>query len=340
MAKKQPETKEYEALRAELAAGTLGRCYVLYGEERYLLERSLEAMRLIILPGGDNGFDSRRFSGAPAPDELRSAVDTYPLLSERTLVEVTDYDFSSGLDALLPVLRELPEHVCLLFVCAPGGFRADKRTTAVKELFKLASVVEFGAQDAAAVTSWIRSRFSDAGLTISDADAEYLAFAAGGYMAPLVSEIDKLAAHCEGTVIRRADIDALVERAPDAVSYSLTDALISRDFKTAANVLGELFAMREPPQKISYALTARMRALLLARLYIDRGLGVRDLMAAAGIRYEFQAKKVMAAARGATLESCREAVGLCCAAAFRLNDGGGQETLSELLTLFAARRLP
>ncbi|MDR1330381.1 MAG: DNA polymerase III subunit delta [Oscillospiraceae bacterium] len=335
-AKRKTENEAYNALKADIASGAPGRCYILHGEERYLLERSLEELRRVILPNGENGFDCRRYSGAPDPDALREAVSTFPLFGARTLVEVSGCDFASVPDALLSVLRELPEHVCLVFICAPGGFKADKRTSAVKELYKLVSVVEFELQDGAKLLDWIRRRFESAGVAISPPDAEYLAFAAGGYMASLVSEIDKLTAHCAGGAVTRADIDALVDTAPDAVTYKLADAVAARNFREAASVLGELFAMREPAHKIIYALTARAKALLLARLYLDEGRGVNELMRATGLRYEFQAKNLMSAARKTTAQVCLKTVKLCCETAFRLNDGGGSESLTELIARLAA----
>ncbi|MDR2421363.1 MAG: DNA polymerase III subunit delta [Oscillospiraceae bacterium] len=339
-AKKQEKNTKYEELVAAIEKGALGQCYILHGEERYLLERRVEDIRRAILPGGIGGFDYRRYSGVPEPDELRDAVNTYPLLSERALVEVTDFDFSCGLDALLPELRKLPEHVCLLFICPPGGFGLDGRTTAAKELAGLASIVEFEARDVSELAPWAQKRFADAGVVISPSDAEYLTFLAGGYMAPLAAETDKLISHCpEGRVSRR-DIDALADPVPDAVTYKLTDALAARDYETAGGILSELYAMREPPHKISYALTSKMRALLLARLYLGEGRGIKELMAVAGVRYEFQAKGLLAAARGTTSGNCLEAVRLCCEAAFRLNDGGGQESLTELLVRLAERNLP
>ncbi|NLB29560.1 MAG: DNA polymerase III subunit delta [Clostridiales bacterium] len=328
---------EYGALRAEISAGEIGACYILYGEERYLLEHCVSEIREKLLPGGDGGFNHHRYGSAPDIETLSEAVFTFPFFAERTLVEISDFDFSSGLNALMPVLRDLPEHVCVLFICG-AEFKLDKRLSAAKELLKLARAVEFKLQDRARLVPWILRHFAGLGRSVSAADAEYLAFITGGLMSPLRLEIEKLCAHREeaGAPVTREEIDKLVTPVPDAVAYRLTDAVAERDFKKAAHVLSDLFAMREPPHKLIYALTSKMRALLLARHYLDSGRGAGELMRLSGIRYEFQARNLMSAAGRWDIPHCTASVLLCAETAFRLNDGGGAESVTELLARLAA----
>jgi len=328
------ENKEYNTLRADIAAGEPRRLYLLYGEERYLLERCTADIRALILADGDNSLNYSRYSTMPDTATLREAVETFPFLAERTLVEVHDCDFRE-LDALLPTLRDLPEYVCLVFIGA-ADFKLDRRTSAAKELVKLALVVDFQLQEQEKLIPWIRRHFKDAGRQIAPADAEYLAFVTGGLMANLVSEIRKVAAHTTAEVVTRADIDALVTPVPDVELYKLTDAIVTQNFRAAADVLATLFAMREAPHKISFSLTARMRALLLARMYLNAGGTTSDLMKATGIRYEFQARALFSAARRVSVADCKARLELCCKTAFRLNDGGGEEALVDLLVRLAA----
>ncbi|MDR0905627.1 MAG: DNA polymerase III subunit delta [Oscillospiraceae bacterium] len=331
---KSSENIKYDALRADIAAAAPRRLYVLYGEERYLLERCAADLRKILLSDGESSFNYSKYEQMPSVEELREAVETFPFFAERTLVEVSDCNFT-GLDELLPILRDLPEHVCLLFV-GNANFTLDKRLNAVKELAKLALVVNFELQEQSKLLPWIRRHFKDAGRQISPADAEYLAFLTGGLMANLLSEIEKVAAHTTSDTVTRADIDALVTTTPEVELYKFTDAVAARDFRAAASVLATLFAMREAPHRISYSLTAKLRQLLLARLYLDEGRGAAELMKTAGIRYDWQARNLLSAARKISIAKCKAAIALCCDAAFALNDGGGEDTLIDLLLRLAA----
>lgn len=336
MAKKNDD---YSALRAEIASGEIGRCYILHGEERYLLERCVADIRALLVPDGEGGFNHHRYSSAPNLDTLREAIETLPFFAARTLVEISDFDFTAAsLETLMPMLRDLPEHVCLLFICGEG-FKLDRRLSATKELLKLAKTVEFKLQENEKLIPWIVRHFRELGCKIAPQDAEYLAFVTGGLMSSLRSEIEKIAALCISNyvdVVTRAEIDKHVTPVPDAVTYKLTDAVAAGDYKTAALVLGELIAMREPAHKLIYALTAKMRSLLLARHYVEQGRGTAALMETAGIRYEFQAKTLLAAARRRDTSECEGALRLCTETAFKLNDGSGMESVTELLALLAA----
>ncbi|MBR1497907.1 MAG: hypothetical protein IJ617_09795, partial [Oscillospiraceae bacterium] len=70
------------------------RLYLLYGPEEYLRERYLEALRGCCVPEG-NEFSARKLPGAGLDlQELGEAVNAMPFFTERSFVEVRDYDFS------------------------------------------------------------------------------------------------------------------------------------------------------------------------------------------------------------------------------------------------------
>jgi DNA polymerase-3 subunit delta len=335
--KKSTENNEYAELRDALKSGlnNIARLYVFHGEETYLRDSSLASLRELLLPDGTEGFNYRRFSGRVDPGDLREAIETAPFLAERSLVEIWDYDFSKDLSALVPLLRALPEHVCVVFVCDTTEFKPDRRQKLAAELIKLASVVEFRVQEQNKLVPWIRRHFDARGKKISPSDAEYLAFITGGFMNSLVGEIDKITSYTLGDTVTRREIDALVTPVLEAEIYNLTDAVARRDFRDAGGILARLFALREAPQKIIFSLSRTMRQLLLARLYLDGGLGQSELMRDAGIRADFSARKIIGSARGMSVSECRRAVLLCCDAALELNSGGDEATLTELLARLA-----
>jgi DNA polymerase-3 subunit delta len=336
MAKDKNDNKALKEFRASIDAGEIGRLYILHGEERYLLDTYVGKIREKLLPDGTSGFNYHRFEGNEASaDALQSATSTFPFLAERTLIEVRDYDmWKSGeenLAQLIELFRDLPEHVCLLFIYETVDFKLDMRTKLAGELKKHAEIVEFDKQDQTDLFKWVRKHFRDAGVTISLSDAEYLAFMTGGYMTTLIGEIEKLISYAKDATVTRSDIDELVTPALDAVAYKLTDAITGGDFNGAARILDELFRMREPPHKLIYSIALKMRQLYAARLCIDSSRDSRRLMDMCNMRYEFQARNLMTGARRVTSSYCRRAVLLCCDAAYRLNSGGGEETLVSLL---------
>ena len=155
------------------------------------------------------------------------------------------------------------------------------------------------------------------------------------------SEIEKVSAYSKQPDITRADIDAVVEPALDAVTYKLTDAIAGGRFGDAARVLDELLRMREPPHRLSYGISAKMRQLLAARVCLESGFNADTLKEICSIRHDFQARGLISAARGMGLEACRKAVTACSQAAFDMNNGfDARGCLTDLLARLAVIRSP
>jgi DNA polymerase-3 subunit delta len=334
------ETSARATLRAEISAVNLKTLYVFHGEERYLLEKALEELREKLLPQGIYGFNYRRHEGAELSlNALREAVETLPFFAERTLIEVFDCNVfrrEEETTTLLEIFSSLPEHVCLVLIYDTVPFKLDKRTKAATAFQKLANIVEFEQQEQPKLAAWVRRHFAECGKMCDAATAEYLSFITGGLMTPLLREIEKLTDYVANDVITRADVDAIVTPVIDAVAYKMTDAIANRDFDGAAAVLSDLLAMREPAHKLIYQLTLKARQLLSARLCFEKSLGSREIMSICGIRHDFQARGLLAAARNVSTAYCRRAVLLCCETALALNSGGDEEEITRLLIRLAS----
>ncbi|MBR5381333.1 MAG: hypothetical protein IK136_01795 [Oscillospiraceae bacterium] len=229
-------------------------------------------------------------------------------------------------------MSDLPDYVCLVFVCDTTEYKLDKRIKANAAIGKLLTAVEFGLQDKSDLVLWIGKRFRALGKNVDRDTAEYLAFITGGLMTQLVTEIEKTAACAKGEKVTRADIDAVVTPVLDAVVYRMTDALADRRFDEAAAVLSDLLGMNEPPHKILYSVSIKLRQLLAARICLEERKSAEALMELAGIKYDFQARRTMDAARKLSRAWCVRAVALSGESALRLNSGGtGKECLTDLL---------
>jgi len=339
MPQKGGSSDELKRLNEATASGQLGRFYIFHGDERYLLERSLGGIRDRLCPGGLDGFSYKRFDGNSfSAGGFEEAIDTLPAFSERTLVEVHDFDIfkSEQKPAISGILDNLPDYVCVVVIYDTVPYKPDGRQKLDKAILKNAEVVEFAVQGQDSLVKWIKRHFEDAGKHIATADAGYLVLVTGGYMSALHSEIGKVAAYALGGTVSRADIDAVVIPVLDAVAYKLTDALMRRQHADAMRVLDELLRMREPPHKLVYSISMKMRQLLAARVCIENKAGKDKLIAMCGIRHDFQAKALLDTARKTSLPVCRKAVLLCAQTAYELNSAPDQEArLTELIARLA-----
>ena len=367
MPQKKKTDNSYGEFTISAKAGQFSRLYIFHGDERYLLEHSLGELRRSLCPEGLDGFNYKKYEGRDIKiDDLEDAINTLPVFAERTLIEIHDLDIfkgkkTSGEDIddtetsaseknaksndskekqrLLNIFSDLPEYVCIVIVYDVIPYYPDGRQKLDKEILMYAQVVEFTIQDQSKLISWINRRFTAVGKRISKPDAEYLALITDGYMTALVGEIEKISSYSDNEAITRADIDAVVIPVLSAFVYKLTDAIIEGKYAEALLILDDLFSMREPPQKIMFNISLKMRQFLAARVCIENDLPKKKLIEICGIRYDFQAETLMKTARKATLEQCRNAVLLCAGAAYDMNSTSESEAcLVELVTQLAFNR--
>lgn len=275
------------------------------------------------------------------PRALEEAVDCLPMMAERTMVLVTDFDlFKAGerdREEYIRTLSQLPEYCCLVFVYDLLEYKPDARTKLAAALKANGTAVNFQRQEQGDLVDWVRRRFKALGKEIDPRLALELISLCGDLMTTLIGEIEKVGAYARGPKITRADIDAVAAPQLDAVVFEMTDAIGAGSFDQAASVLGELFQMQEPPQKILWSLGRQMRQIYSARLALEGGKGSREVSALWGIK-PYPADKLMRSARRFTLGWCRQAVVRCAQTDLDMKSTGrdGQELLTTLLLELAA----
>ncbi len=340
--KTKPDTAGLAQLKKDLAQGKPGRLYVFHGEETYLRDHYLGKLREVLLSGGMGEFNLHRLRPADVnPRALEEAVDCLPMMAERTMVLVTDFDlFKAGerdREEYIRTLSQLPEYCCLVFVYDLLEYKPDARTKLAAALKANGTAVNFQRQEQGDLVDWVRRRFKALGKEIDPRLALELISLCGDLMTTLIGEIEKVGAYARGPKITRADIDAVAAPQLDAVVFEMTDAIGAGSFDQAASVLGELFQMQEPPQKILWSLGRQMRQIYSARLALEGGKGSREVSALWGIK-PYPADKLMRSARRFTLGWCRQAVVRCAQTDLDMKSTGrdGQELLITLLLELAA----
>ena len=300
-------------LKGDLSAGTLGRLYIFHGEEAYLRDFYLGQMKKKLLSAGMEAFNLHTFQAKECdPKALGQVIDCLPMMSQRTMVVVYDYDlFKAPADhreALAALFADLPEYVCLVFVYYLIEYKADARTKLAAAIKAHGAVVKFSRQEQGDLVDWIRRRFRALDHDIDSELARYLIFLCGDLMTGLISEIGKIGAYARHRAVTRADIDAVATPQLDAVVFQLTDAIAAGDFDKASSVLADLLHMGEPPIKLLSVLGRQLRQLYSARLAMEERKGTGYLVELWGMRSAYPAQKLMDAARRFDRSWCRYAV--------------------------------
>lgn len=335
--KQKADASAYTKLKKDLADGTLGRLYILHGEEAYLRDFYLGRMKERLLGQGMAEFNLHTISGKEfTPQRLEQAVDALPMMSERTMILISDYDLGKAgekdREELAALFSQLPDYCCVVFVCDLIAYKVDSRTKLAAAIKEHGSVVEFARQGQGDLVDWVHRRFKALGKEIDSEQARYLIFLCGDLMNGLIGEIEKIGAYARGSRVTRQDIDAVATPQLDAVVFQMTDAIGAGNFDRAAQVLGELFQMQEPAMRILYSLSKQMRQLYAARLMLEHHGTAGDLAQQWGIG-PYPAEKLMNSARKFSLAWCRKAVAACFETDLAMRGVGadGKELLTGLL---------
>ena len=162
----------------------------------------LARLKGAILPPGLEEFNLHAAQGKECSvDWIEQAVDCLPMMAERTLVLVTDYDlFKAGerdREEYIRILSNLPDYCCLVFLYDLIGYKPDARTKLAQAVKQHGTVVEFARQGQRELTDWVRRHFKAQGKDIDPRLCEELIFLCGDLMHSLQQEIGKIAAFCQ-----------------------------------------------------------------------------------------------------------------------------------------------
>lgn len=327
--KPKTDNTPMKRLEQELRSACLGKLYVLHGEETYLREHYLTRLKAALVPEGLEDFNLHTIPGKECTlRQLAEAVDCLPMMSERTLVLVTDFDlFGGGADrreGLAALFADLPDYCCLVFYYDLLPYKPDERTKLAAALKQHGSVVPFPRQEGRELVNWIARRFRALEHDIAPREAEYLIAQCGELMQNLITEIDKIAAFAGAKQITRADIDAVVIPQVSAVVWNMTDAIARGSFDSAAGVMSDLLGAQESPIMILSVVGQYFRQLYAARLILDRRGSTAELAKRFALP-DWKARQLMTAARRYSLPWCRTAVRRCAQTDLSMKSWAGEE---------------
>ena len=327
-----------EAFRRSLKEGAPERCFILYGQERYLREHYARELRHAVLGSDDDPFNLRQYEGKNLDlSELSEAVDAYPSFADRTMIEVRDYDLFQGTDEerkkLISILKELPEYCCLVFLYDTIEYKADKRKKNLYEAIRSYAVsVEFPVQEQGELIRWVMRHFAAQKKEISRDDAAYLIFLCGSLMEGLINEIGKIAVYAKGSVITREDIDAVAVPVVEAQTFKLTNALAEKRYDEAAELLHKLSQLNTEPIAINAMIGSQLRRLYAASLIKSEGMGLAELMEILG-GSEYACRQYLRICTGFSPEWYRNGLRRCAEADLRMKTSVGDPN-SILTSLF------
>ena len=280
-----------QAIR-EARAGELRPVYLVVGEERYLVDRVVAAVRAAALGGTGPSFNDDRFvAGEHDVDVVLSAAKTMPMMAARRAVTVQgverweqrsgDDDARRGpLDALAEYVKNpSPSSVLLLVASKLHGQR--RVVTAAKQGGFLVQCEPLARRE---LPAWIRQAATDRGHRLSPGVAEALGELLGPELGPVNDALERLSLYVgEGGEITEDAVAQVVTRVRLDTVWQLVDALAQRRLGAALAALADAHDTRDAGPRVLGAIAWSIKQLVKYAAARRTGAPPPDAAKAAGV---------------------------------------------------------
>jgi len=301
-----------EILKDQIKQKSLGKLYLLYGEEQLLLKMYLTEIEKLLVEPSLESMNKVVLEGRVEVGTIIDYCETLPFLAERKLVIVRNsFLFGgkarSGRDEMLKYIANLPEETCLVFVEED----IDKRLTLTKNFKNYGILVEFALRKPAELTSWSGAQFKAQNVKIDAKTLNLLIEYCDGGMTQLQNEIIKLCLYAtDSLIITTNDIEKICTRSIKSVIFDLTDAIATKNAVKALGLFEDMLSMKEPVMRIFFMISRHFRNLYELKSLKMEGYRPDEAVKASGLN-PYAANKMMRQLDRFTIEQLKEAVQDC-----------------------------
>ncbi|WP_394826439.1 DNA polymerase III subunit delta [Pendulispora albinea] len=288
--------------------GRLLALYVVVGEERFLRDEVVAALRTAALGNGVAAFNEDKFTAGEVDAEaVVGAARTVPMMAPKRFVLVrgierwdSGSDSEGGSDAssvkkLAPLDRFAEyagapiDSTCLVLTGQKIDGRKRLSAIAKKQGFLVVCDVLGGRE----LPGWIRDRASARGNPIDPDVAELLAEIAGPELAHVNDAVERLALYAgEGKPITEDAVSACVARVRTADTWDLVAKVGARDLKGALAALADAYDPRDRGLPLLGALAWSIRQLARFQAATESGASTDEAARRAGVYQPFRAREL------------------------------------------------
>lgn len=287
-----------QELAKEIERGDLRPVYLFTGDERYLLDRAVRALRDAALKGAVADFNEDAFLADEAGiDKVLGAARTMPMMADRRFVLVRqverwDQGEAQALEKLAKYVETPSPSTCVALVATKLDARRKLSQMAKKQGF---GVVCDTVPDEK-LPAFVEARAKERGVTIRPDVSRFVATIAGPDLATLVDAVERLSLYVgKGGEVTEDAVADIVVKVRETSAFSLVDAVGRRDRKKALSLLHEVLDEREGP-KLLGLFAWSVRQLLKFKAATEAGEAPEDAAKSAGAP-PFKARELAAQVR-------------------------------------------
>jgi len=247
-------------LNEDLKSGDFKNLYLLFGEERFLVNYYAKAF-------DKTGFDKDTFDSASSVQDIMMAALSLPFLAEKRLVYVRDSRlFAAGRkndsEKMAEFLPKIPSETIMVF----AESEVDRRGRMYKKTVELGRAVDCQPPSPQTLTKWITRLVKEKNKTMNPENTAQLIRTVGSNMTTISQEIEKLAAYSGNeTEITKHDIEKICTQTLESRIFDLTKAMSNGRAAHALSLYRNMLILKESPLMILSMIIRQFRILLLVK---------------------------------------------------------------------------
>lgn len=263
--------------------------YLLHGTESFLIQETKELLVKYSIEEEEKDFNLSVFDLEETPVEIALAdAETLPFMGERRLVILQNPNFLTSdrnkekVEHNVSVLENYlksPAPFTILVFTAPYE-KLDERKKIVKQLKANAEILTVNTLSEKDLHSWITSRATQNGVTISPSAIQELLEVAGTNLMNITQEMDKMSLYLGvggNGEITEETVKLLVARSLEQNIFSLIDKVVNRKLDEALRIFYDLLQNNEEPIKILSLLATQFRLIFHVKELSRQGYGQQQM---------------------------------------------------------------
>lgn len=344
----------YRSFVKEIKSGKIKKTYLLYGSERYLLDKGLEEIKNHVVTAFEE-MNYMVFEGKNIDmSDVLNACETLPFGSDKKLVVVKDFqglksktkkdeagDIDDSNDSAkqdnLSFVENLSDDVCLLFINYDG---VDKRKKLYKEIKKNGSIFEFEKIDKRDLRQWIENFFRREGKEINPQEIEcfiqntgYTDRSNNMNMYHVYNEMEKILSYMgEERAVKREHLEALLHEPLENNVFKLIDACWEGDVSKSLKVYNELLLEGESSYSIIALISWGIKSLIKIKELKEEGINAKGISNKVKMK-EFVVSRYLNHCNKIGHEKLRKALERCLKCETNIKTGRQEEKLAVEMLL-------
>jgi len=292
-----------ETLNKEILKGSIHPVYFFCGENTYLMDKAVAAIKKQLFGSGDADLDFISFDAQlHGPPEIIQQASTLPFFGKKRLVVVKRaHVFKlAQWKAFKACIARPPDSCCLVFICEDSR----QKGSFLNELKKKAVVVSFSnPRNETSLKKFIKEQLRRNGKNIDEKALSYFVSNAGLDARAVAAEVEKLCLLCAN---RRSvgveDLEALLCRSHNTTIFKLLEEIGRGRLDVSLAYLDNMCKDNIPPLVVIKMISRQFRLISTARDGLSKGEPVsaiaRQLKARFNVGYANSVSDIVSQAKG------------------------------------------